>query len=97
VNKDGQLARQVAKANLHAQMSGWTAAEAIAWAEEYYEIHARWPSQRWRVETSVLRSRLLGQKAAEKAAAQHGAKAIELIPSRKDYLKGRKDLNYGQK
>jgi hypothetical protein len=86
MNNQGQLA----KSNLWARQSAWTTAEAIAWAEEYYEEAHRWPSQRFRVESPYGNSRLLGPKAADKSQARYGGKVVELIPSRKDYLRGRK-------
>lgn len=64
-----------------------TAAQALAWAEDYYEQRRKWPRARYRVEGGVGgSSRLLTTDEATATVSRYGGRIVELIPSREDYL-----------
>lgn len=71
----GETVRRVNRATREAQL---TKEQAIAWARD----QNRWPERRFRVVAGGggLKSRLLGQKAAERARARFGGIIEELIP-----------------
>lgn len=70
---------------LEASMSS---AQALLWAAEWHVVHGRWPDRRWRVEGGRGGpSRMLTLKTAQRAVAQYGGRIVELVPSRRAYLK----------
>jgi hypothetical protein len=81
------------KLNQRMLESMWTPEEALKWAEEYYEEHHRWPTRRWRIETVGMSSRLMVRKMAEATRAAYGGDMLEIIPSRKEYLRSKSKGN----
>ncbi len=75
--------KRALRANQHMRESMWTADEALAWAREHE--HGRWPRRRFRVEGGAMgNSRLLGKKAAQRAAREYGGHVHELIPTERE-------------
>lgn len=62
-----------------------TEEEALAYAQELFEVHQRWTTCRWRVDGTRTggNSRLLGRAAADRTLTQYGGQLREMIPTLK--------------